>query len=141
FVRLHGSSSSTIEHETRRINGRALDGLGDTPRAIYTQLMAMIGDPKYDFIFDEPDANNDRVRREDVIVAMKDWIDIDENGSAIDLNSGRNPFVNAFGDENSAYDRYEPRYKAKNAAFDSLDELFMVRGANDRFMAAFGDRL
>jgi general secretion pathway protein K len=137
-----GSFSSKVEDENSRINVRALDGLGDTPRAIYTQLMAMIGDPKYDFIFDEPDANNDRVRREDVIVALKDWIDIDENGSAIDpsIITG-NPFVNASGDENSAYDRYEPRYKAKNASFDSLGELFMVRGVNDRFMAAFGDRL
>ena len=52
-----------------------------------------------------------------------------------------NPFVNGFSDENAAYDRYEPRYKAKNGRFDSLDELYMVRGVNDRFMAAFGDRL
>jgi general secretion pathway protein K len=142
FGGFDGSFSSKIEDENSRINVRALDGLGDTPRAIYTQLMAMIGDPKYDFIFDEPDANNDRVRREDVIVAMKDWIDIDENGAAIDPSviTG-NPFVNASGDENSAYDRYEPRYKAKNASMDSLEELFMVRGVNDRFMAAFGDRL
>jgi general secretion pathway protein K len=142
FGAFDGAFSSKIEDENSRINVRALDGLGDTPRAIYTQLMAMIGDPKYDFIFDEPDANNDRVRREDVIVALKDWIDIDENGAAIDpsIITG-NPFVNASGDENSAYDRYEPRYKAKNASFDSLEELFMVRGVNDRFMAAFGDRL
>jgi len=141
FGTFEGSFKAKIEDENSRINVRALDNLGDKPLAIYTQLSAMMGDPKYDFIFNEADAQNDKVRREDVMVAMKDWIDIDENGSAIDLNSGRNPFVNAFGDENSAYDRYEPRYKAKNAAFDSLDELFMVRGVNDRFMAAFGDRL
>jgi len=42
---------------------------------------------------------------------------------------------------NSAYDRYNPRYKAKNARFDSLQELYLVRGVNDRFMDAFGDRL
>ena len=53
----------------------------------------------------------------------------------------RRPFVNGFSDENAAYSRYEPRYKAKNSRFDSLEELFMVRGVNDRFMAAFGDRL
>jgi general secretion pathway protein K len=141
FGGFEGSFKAKIEDENSRINLRALDGLGDKPLAIYTQLGAMIGDPKYDFIFNEPDAQNDRVRREDVVVAMKDWIDIDENGSAIDPTSTRNPFVNAFGDENSAYDRYEPRYKAKNAPVDSLEELFMVRGVNDRFMAAFGDRL
>jgi general secretion pathway protein K len=142
FGSFEGSFSSKIEDENSRINLRGLDSVGNTPFAIYTQLRSMIGDPKYDFIFDEPDANNDRVRREDVIVAMKDWIDIDENGSAIDPTvTNGNPFANNFGDENSAYDRYEPRYKAKNAPFDSLEELFMVRGINDRFMSAFGDRL
>jgi general secretion pathway protein K len=142
FGAFDGSFSSKIEDENSRINLRGLDGLAETPRAIYTQLMAMMGDPKYDFIFDEPDANHDRVRREDVVVAMKDWIDIDENGSAIDpsIMTG-NPVVHASGDENSAYARYQPRYKAKNGPFDSLEEVFMVRGVNDRFMAAFGDRL
>jgi len=77
-----------------------------------------------------------------VILALKDWIDEDSTGSAIDPTLMRgNPFVNAFSDENSAYDRYTPRYKAKNARPDSLEELYMVRGVNDRFMAAFGDRL
>jgi general secretion pathway protein K len=141
FGGFEGSFKAKIEDENSRINIRGLDGLRDTPLATYTQLRAMMGDQKYDFIFNEPDAQNDRVRREDVVVAMKDWIDIDESGTAIDPNSTGNPFVNAFGDENSAYDRYEPRYKAKNAPFDSLQELFMVRGVNDRFMAAFGDRL
>jgi len=141
FGEFEGSFRAKIEDENSRINLRALDALRDTPLAIYTQLRAMMDDRKYDFIFNEPDAQNDRVRREDVLVAMKDWIDVDENGSAIDPNKSGNPFVNAFGDENSAYDRYEPRYKAKNAPFDSLEELFMVRGVNDRFMAAFGDRL
>ncbi|MGQ0506238.1 MAG: type II secretion system minor pseudopilin GspK, partial [Myxococcaceae bacterium] len=31
--------------------------------------------------------------------------------------------------------------KAKNARFDSVDELYMVHGVNDQFMAAFRDRL
>jgi len=100
-----------------------------------------MNDPKYDFIFDEEDANRDRVRRDDVILAMKDWIDIDETGTALDPSNPTNPFVNGFSDENAAYDRYTPRYKAKNAPLDSLEELYMVRGVNDRFMAAFSDRL
>ncbi len=54
---------------------------------------------------------------------------------------GTDLFLKGFSDENSNYDRYTPRYKAKNAFFDSLDELYMVHGVNDRFMAAFRDRL
>jgi general secretion pathway protein K len=105
-------------------------------------MRAMMANPKYDFIFNEEDAQHDRVARDDVILAMKDWIDEDETGSGIDPTQTRgNPFVNAFSDENAAYSRYTPRYKAKNAKVDSLEELYQVRGVNDRFMAAFGDRL
>jgi general secretion pathway protein K len=141
FGSFQGAFSAQIVDENSRINVRGLDGLGLTPMATLTQLRAMMSDPKYDFIFDEEDANHDRVRRDDIVLAMKDWIDLDESGTALDPSNPTNPFVNGFSDENAAYDRYTPRYKAKNAPFDSLEELYMVRGVNDRFMAAFGDRL
>ena len=141
FGSFEGGYSSKIVDENGRINIRGLNGLGGQPLAVLIQLRAMMADPKYDFIFDEEDANRDRVRRDDVILALKDWIDEDETGSGIDPSNLRAPFVNAFSDENSAYDRYNPRYKAKNAYPDSLQELYMVRGVNDRFMAAFGERL
>jgi general secretion pathway protein K len=135
-----GFSARTVD-ENSRINVVGLDGLGGAPLATLIQLRAMMSDPKYDFIFNEEDANRDRVRRDDVILALKDWIDLDETGSAIDPTNTANPFVNGFSDENAAYSRYQPRYLAKNAHFDSLEELYLVRGVNDRFMAAFGDRL
>jgi general secretion pathway protein K len=141
FGGFEGAFRAKIVDENSRINVRGLDGLGATPLATLTQLRAMMNDPKYDFIFDEDDANRDRVRRDDVVLALKDWIDLDETGAALDPTNPSNPFVNGFSDENSAYDRYVPRYKAKNAPLDSLEELYMVRGVNDRFMAAFGDRL
>jgi general secretion pathway protein K len=141
FGAFDGSFHAKIVDENSRINVQALDALGNTPLAVLTQLRAMMADPKYDFIFDEEDANRDRVRRDDVILAMKDWIDIDETGTALDPANPQRPFANGFSDENAAYARYEPRYKAKNGRFDSLEELYMVRGVNDRFMAAFGDRL
>ena len=141
FGSFDGSFQAKIVDENSRINVQRLDDLGARAVSTLTQLRAMMADPKYDFIFDEEDANRDRVRRDDVLLAMKDWIDIDETGTAFDPSNPQRPFVNGFGDENSAYSRYEPRYKAKNGRFDSLEELYMVRGVNDRFMAAFGDRL
>jgi general secretion pathway protein K len=141
FGSFDGAFSAKIVDENGRINVRGLDDIGNTPRATYVELRAMMSDPKYDFIFDEEDANRDRVRREDVILAMKDWIDIDESGSALDPNNTQNPFVNGFSDENASYDRYVPRYKAKNAPMDSLEELCMVRGVSDKFYSAFADRL
>ena len=141
FGTFDGSFHAKIVDENSRINVTGLDALGLTPLSTLTQLRAMMADPKYDFIFDDEDANHDRVRRDDVVLAMKDWIDVEETASGLDPSNTSNPFVNAFSDENSAYDRYTPRYKAKNSHFDSLEELFLVRGVNDRFMGAFGDRL
>src|SRR5205814_3480439 len=119
FGTFDGSFNAKIVDENSRINVVGLDGLSGSPLASLIQLRAMMADPKYDFIFEEEDANRDRVCRDDVILAMKDWVDLDETGSGIDPTNTVNPFVNAFSDENSAYDRYEPRYKAKNAHFDS----------------------
>ena len=141
FGGFEGAFKAKIVDENSRINVRGLDGLGATPLATLTQLRAMMNDPKYDFIFDEDDANRDRVRRDDVILALKDWIDLDETGTALDPTNTSSPFVAGFSDKNAAYGRYQPRYLAKSAHFDSLEELYMVRGVNDRFMAAFGDRL
>lgn len=141
FGGFDGSFGAKIVDENSRINVQALDALGEVPAAVVTQLRAMMADPKYDFIFDEEDANRDRVRRDDVILAMKDWVDIDETAAVLDPANPQRPIANGFGDENGAYSRYEPSYKAKNGRFDSLEELYMVRGVNDRYMAAFGDRL
>ncbi|HUJ29410.1 MAG TPA: type II secretion system minor pseudopilin GspK [Myxococcales bacterium] len=141
FGGFDGSFTAKIVDENSRINVQGLDGIRPAPLTTFIQLRAMMSDPKYDFIFNEEDANHDKVSRDDVVLAMKDWIDIDETGTAIDPTNTTDPFTNGFSDENSAYDRYDPRYKAKNGRFDSLEELYMVRGVNDRFMAAFGDRL
>jgi general secretion pathway protein K len=142
FGTFDGTYKAKVVDENSRINVVKLSGLGNDALAALIQMRAMMADPKYDFIFNEPDAQHDKVARDDVILALKDWIDEDATGSAIDPTQMRgNPFVNAFSDENGSYDRYTPRYKAKNARPDSLEELYMVRGVNDRFMAAFGDRL
>ena len=141
FGTFEGGFNAKIVDENSRINVTGLDGVGGAPLATLIQLRAMMADPKYDFIFDEEDANHDRVRRDDVILAMKDWVDLRDTGYTIDPTNTSSPFVAGFSDKNAAYSRYQPRYLAKSAHFDSLEELYMVRGVNDRFMAAFGDRL
>jgi general secretion pathway protein K len=141
FGGFDGAFGTKIVDENSRINVQSLDALQTAPLATLIQLRALMSDPKYNFIFDEEDAQHDKVARDDIALAMKDWIDLDESGSALDPSNTTNPFVTGFSDENSSYDRYTPRYKAKNAHFDSLEELYMVRGVSDRFMQAFGDRL
>jgi general secretion pathway protein K len=142
FGDFEGSFHATIEDEDRKINLRQFDGLAATglPTAQVARLAQLVSGPKYDFLFDEDDANGLRVSRKDLFGAIKDWEDVDET-SSVYTGDPLKPFENGFGDENGLYDRLTDRYKAKNAPFDSLDELYMVSGISDAFMAAFGDKL
>jgi general secretion pathway protein K len=137
---MEGSFQAQIQDEDREINIRQFDGIGAFPAAQTLRLAQLIRDPSWDFLFDEDDANGMRVARRDLFGALKDWEDQDETSSSFTGDPLR-PFENGFGDENGWYDRLPDRYKAKNSPYDSLDELFMVAGVSDAFMAAFGDRL
>ncbi|MFT3841900.1 MAG: type II secretion system protein GspK [Myxococcaceae bacterium] len=144
FGGFEGCFNTEFSDEEEKINLNKLDSPSLSARVALTQLMATLGDKKYEFLFDgEVDAKtHDKVTPQDVIIAMKDWIDEDETASAVDTTgTAPEPFLKGFSDENMNYDKYDPRYKAKNSRFDSLDELYMVRGVNDRFMAAFKDKL
>ena len=137
-----GTFGAKIADENSRINVQGLGhALGNIPGSTYIQLKALIENPRYDFLFDEDDAHGDRVQRADLILALHDWTSDDQSGASIDPTNPLHPFVAGFADKNGAYQRYQPPYKSKNAAFDSLQELYMVRGVSDRFMAAFGDHL
>ena len=140
FGDVEGSFHATIEDEERKVNVRQLVGLGIQPFAQAVRFAQLVQDPKYDFLFDQDDANGIRISRKDLLGALKDFQDEDETSDAFTGNPAK-PFENGFGDENGVYDRMPDRYKAKNAAFDSLDELYLVSGVSDPFMAAFGERL
>jgi general secretion pathway protein K len=130
-----------IEDEGSKVNAQ-LDALaqGGLLGAQVESLLELIGDPRWDALFDREDANGLKVTRPDLAVYLHDWTDADSTGSAISANLDR-PFADGFGDENQPYARGDDRYEVKNARFDSLDELYLVAGIDDAFMAAFGSHL
>jgi len=147
-----GAFQVAIEDEAQKVNAN-LDGLGVGMLPAQVQAFwQLVCDPKWDPLFDREDATGMRYARPDVLINLRDWVD-DEvpptssalaasfapNGCAIAV--AQNPFEAGFGDENAPYDRGEDRYRAKNARMDSLDELYLVAGIGDPFMAAFGDHL
>ncbi len=136
-----GTFHATLEDEDRKINVQfdALDARGHQGARLEA-FLAMVADRSWDDLFDREDRNGQRTSRTDLAIHLKDWVDPDQVQSSVTGLMER-PFEAGFGDENFAYDRGSDRYKAKNARFDSLDELFMVTGVSDAFMAAFGDRL
>lgn len=136
-----GSFKAVIEAEDRKINVQldALDA-GGLQGARLEAFLALVADHRWDVLFEREDVNGQRTSRTDLAVHLKDWVDGDQAQSSVTGLMER-PFEAGFGDENFVYDRGPNRYKAKNARFDSLDELFLVTGVSDAFMAAFGDKL
>ncbi|AKJ05726.1 general secretion pathway protein K [Archangium gephyra] len=136
-----GCFLATIQDEEEKLNLHRLNaGTGDAlPTAM--RLMDLLSDKRFEFLFSKEDANGVRVLPQDVIIAIKDWVDEDKTQSAFDPTNAVSPFAAGFSDENGPYSRFDPRYESKNARFDSMDELYRVHGVNDRFMAAFRDRL
>ncbi|OJH39417.1 general secretion pathway protein GspK [Cystobacter ferrugineus] len=141
FGSFSGCFLSTIQDEEEKLNLLRLNaGQGDAlPTAL--RLADMLEDKRFEFLFSREDANRVRVTPQEVITAIRDWMDDNKTKSELDRVSAAGPFVEGFSDEGSPYSRYEPRYEPKNSRFDSLDELYRVHGVNDRFMAAFRDRL
>jgi general secretion pathway protein K len=138
-----GCFDARIEDEQSKLNVNALAGLQTgTGQAAVQSLYNMISDKRFDFVFDREDANRIKANPNDVLIGLKDWVDDDDTQSALNVNPlGQVTLQNGFSDEAALYSRYTPRYRPKNAWFDSLGELYLVNGVTDRFMAAFGDRL
>ncbi len=134
------SFRATIEDEERKVNVGQLAGLSTVAGPQVQRFLLAVRDPQYDVLFDREDEFGNRLTRQDVAVALRDWADEDATTSVLGPNPMA-PFENGFGDENQYYDRGEDRYRAKNARFDSLDELYLVAGIGDAFMGAFGDQL
>ncbi len=144
FGGFDGCFLATISDEEEKLNLNKLDASQN--QILVQRLYDLFADKRFEFLFEREDSNHVKVAPTDVLIAMRDWIDEDEIQSTLNVASLTlpsavgDPFVKGFSDENSQYDKYVPRYKAKNARLDSLDELYMVHGVNDRFMAAFRDR-
>ncbi|HEX9399716.1 MAG TPA: hypothetical protein VF912_06360 [Anaeromyxobacter sp.] len=141
-----------IDDEGRKVNAQ-LEAINNPGLLLAPQIQAvyqLVCDPRWDPLFEREDSRGNRTTREELLTRLRDWVDEDDRSAALRATFGGAscsmvvappPFEDAFGDENQPYDRGEDRYRAKNARMDSLDELYMVAGVGDAFMAAFGDQL
>lgn len=150
FGEFEGAFDAKISDEGTKVNlqldALAVSGLLGGQVEAYLRLVC---DPKWDPLFDREDANGQKWSRQDVAVHLRDWTDGDPVSSSLAASYPgggqcsfvvpQRPFEQGTSDENFPYDRGPERYKAKNARLDSLDELHLIGGIGDAFMAAFGD--
>lgn len=141
FGDLSGCFDAQISDEEEKLNLNQLDATELSGRAAATRMLNLFSDKRFEFLFQDEDSNRVKTSPQDLLIAIKDWIDEDKSQAALNLAGDGEVFQNGFSDEAGQYDRYEPRYEPKNARMDSLGELYMVHGVNDRIMAAFEDKL
>lgn len=107
-------------------------------RVVAMQVFALMGGYQspspYDPLFQRLDAEGKFSTRLDIVSSLVDWWDAD--GQRTTFDPGANT-VAVSGSEDNVYTQYEDRYTIKNAPFDSIEEIRLVRGVTDDFWATF----
>lgn len=142
FGAFDGQFTATIVDEERKAASLRGWQRATTPQQRFAQaqrLYTLIQAERYDFLFDERDAQGNRTDRFELIAAIYDWID--DNQEATDGRADQNNWGRiTVGSEDA---QYSSGYKVepKNAYMDSPGELRLVRGMTEAHLRAFGDSI
>lgn len=109
--------------------------------SVATQLFSLTGgylpESPYDALFNKQDENGTVTTRTDLVTAVVDWWDQDIQRTDFDPGAGVTRTGGTGTEDDSFYQMRDDSYRNKNAAFDSLQELHLVRGFSDDFWATF----
>lgn len=100
------------------------------------ELMGLIAPLQYDSLFSSTDSSGQFGDRLQTCQAIIDWADVDETGYSCDIQTSA---AASAGIEDNVYGLMPKPYRRKNAPYDSLEELHMVRGVSEDFWATFVD--
>lgn len=122
-----GIVNQQITTEDDKLNINCLNGNAATAATFKSALDALLYFPAYDPVFEEADAEDYRRDRAQQVAAIVDYIDsntmrLSERGT----------------NEDYGYESLKDPYRMKNNYLDSLGELKLVRGVDDRFWTLFG---
>ena len=122
-----GTFSATIVDEDSRINLN-MAAQGSMADVVARQLAALFAPAHYNELFEERDPDGNFTDRETMVREIIDWADLDNQPYGLDT-----------GVEDSHYEMLRPAFSRRNAPYDSLEELRMVRGVDEDFWTAFVD--
>jgi general secretion pathway protein K len=116
-----------ITTEDDKINLNCANGNDATAATVKSALDALVYFNAYDPVFEEADAENWRRDRAQQVASLVDYIDsnstrVRERGTT----------------EDYGYESLRDHYKPKNNYIDSIGELKLARGVDDRFWTLFG---
>lgn len=129
FFEFEGNFYSEISDESRKYNVNFFSSKFKA-KTLEINLMALFSQPEYELFFEQERENEQVISPEEVIGALRDWVDTDDERSGV--NSGA---------EDDRYQYLEDPYRNKNGRFTSLDELHFVYGVDDDFMENFRETL
>jgi general secretion pathway protein K len=115
--------------EDGKINVNCANGAVATQNNIAAALTALVSSPAYNRLFEERDGDGQFTDRATFVKALLDYVDRDEAG------------FGGSGPEDYGYEALRDDYRAKNNYVDSVDELQLVRGMDDRKWELFGPEL
>jgi general secretion pathway protein K len=132
-----GSFDVDIVDEDSKINvNLAARGDAFTQLRLAQQLLGAMAGDQFTPLFERRDRDDNFSNRATVCGALIDWADPDEDLNACDPFSAT-PTSKAT--EDISYQLLKTPYFRKNAPYDSLEELHLVRGVGDDFWATFVD--
>jgi general secretion pathway protein K len=127
----------TIIDEDSKINlNTASRGDAITQQRLGLSLIGLMAGDQYNPMFENRAADGQYADRATVCGALVDWADGDENFYGCDPRNAQNT---GSASEDQSYSLLKVPYRRKNAPYDSLEELHLVRGVSDDFFATFVD--
>ena len=130
-----GKCAVTITSDDSKANLNCVNNQDDR-EMLQRKLEAMLYWPFYDSIFENPDAEGWRRDRETQVKAIIDYIDRD-TWQYVDRKKSQSQG----GPEEYGYGDLKDSYKPKNNYIDSVDELKLVRGVDDRLWSLLRKRV
>lgn len=128
--------------EDGKLNLNCGGGFNDQARQqiLYGVLSAMFWPPRYNRLFEYPDADGQVTPREDVAKAIIDWADLDEQRYSPPVPDGKGGTTSSSsGSEDYRYDASRDPFKAHNNFYDTTEEVNLVRGVSDEVWGSFGE--
>ena len=101
---------------------------------LFTLMGGGVVESPYDPLFEQEDADGQFTTRLDVVAAIIDWWDLDQQRTIYDPGAGT---IASSGSEDDSYSQLRDPYRVKNAPYDSLEELRLIRGVGDDFWVNF----